>query len=214
MSPRANTGLQGIRIQPKAIVLALLVVVVVIVSACSNWADPAKKAENSGDYKSAIAVYRDRLTQYADDPVAIKGLAADLYMMGTFDEALPMQEKQVALDPKDAQTRVELAFNYLNHQNEPSKAVVVLTQAAALEPTAQYLTFLAQAQIAMGDAKGAEATLHRAVTKDASYGHSYEVLATLLENEGRAAEAAQILEAAKSAKSGDATAQAAETHTQ
>ncbi len=41
---------------------------------------------------------------------------------------------------------MELGFNYLNHQNAPAEAVTVFQEACALEPTAQYLSFLAQAQ--------------------------------------------------------------------
>ena len=152
-----------------------MVAVAVSVSACSNLVSQAYDAEKAGDYKTAVAVYRDRLKAEPDDLAALKGLAADLYIMGGFDDALPVQEKVVALDPKEAQTRVELGFNYLNHQHDAAKAVAVLVQAVDLEPTAKYLTFLAQAEIAAGDPGKAEDALRRAIASDKTYGHSYGV---------------------------------------
>jgi Tfp pilus assembly protein PilF len=118
---------------------------------------------------------------------------------GRFDEALPIQERVAALDPKDAQIRVELGFNYLSHQNNPAKAVAAFKQAVYLDPSAKYSTFLAQAYIGAGDAKTAETVLRQAIGTDKSYGHSYTVLLALLEEQGRTTEAAAVREAAASA---------------
>ena len=80
---------------------------------------------------------------------------------------------------------MELGFNYLNHQNAPAEAVAVLQEACAIEPTAQYLSFLAQAQVAAGDRSAAEATLRKAVDADKTYGRAYTLLISLLGGAGQ-----------------------------
>ena len=66
-----------------------------------------------------------------------------------------------------------------------------LEQAVALEASAKYLTFLAQAQIEAGDAAGAEDSLGRALVTDGTYPHARGVLVALLEDQGRSEEAAE-----------------------
>jgi tetratricopeptide (TPR) repeat protein len=95
--------------------LALLAVILLVATACSNDMSQAKKAEQAGDLTSAISLYQERLKASPHDLEAIKALAAIFYLQQRWDEALPMQEKAIALDPKEAQIRVELGFNYLNH---------------------------------------------------------------------------------------------------
>ena len=181
------------------VLFALLLMLGLSAAGCSNLLSQAQKADKAGDVKSAVALYQERLKEAPDDLAALRGLAVDLYMMSEFDEALPVQEKVVALDAKDSQTRVELGFNYLNHQDDAVKAVAVLGEAAALEPAAKYLTFLAQAEIAAGEKQKAEETLRKALAADSSYGHAYTVLVGLLEGQRRLAEASELRDAAKSA---------------
>ena len=132
------------------------------------------------------------LGRLTEEAVALAG-------SGRFDEALPIQERIAGLDANDAQIRVELGFNYLNHQNNPAGAVAVFKEAVALEPSSKCMTFLAQAYIASGDSTAAETTLRQAIGADKSYGHSYAVLVSLLEKQGRTAEATELREAAESA---------------
>jgi Tfp pilus assembly protein PilF len=122
----------------------------------------------------------------------LEALGSDLMLLGKFNEALPVQEKVVTLDAKDAQTRVELGFNYLNHQSQPAKAVEVLRQAATIQATAKNLTFLGQALIQAGDLAGAEESLNRALKADPKYAHSYVVLIGLLQKQNRVGDVAQV----------------------
>jgi Tfp pilus assembly protein PilF len=191
------------------VVLLLLASVVLFASACSNPLSEAQKAEQAGDLSSAATLYQERLKTRPDDLTAIKALADIFYMQRKWDEALPYQEKAIALDPKEAQIRVELGFNYLNHQSKPAEAVRVLQEAAALEPTAKYLAFLAQAQLAVGDDQGAEKTLRTALAADKSYPHTYTLLVQLLERQGRAAEATELRSAAEAAGAALQTAETA-----
>jgi tetratricopeptide (TPR) repeat protein len=125
--------------------------------------------------------------------------AVGLVSAGRFDEALPLQERVASLDPTDAQIRVELGFNYLNHQNDAARATTAFKQVVDLQPSAKNMTFLAQAYIASGDSTSAETTLRQAIESDSHYAHSYAVLVFLLEKQGRTADAAKLRAAAKNA---------------
>ena len=177
--------------------LALLVLIMVIVSACSSPLDEARALEKAGDLEGAVALYTQILADDPKDLEALTGLAVDLLQLKRYDEALPVQEVIVALDAKDALTRVELAFNYLNHQDRPDKAVRYLNEAVALEPTPKNLTFLGQAQIQAGDPEGAERSLRRSLLDDPKYPHAYVVLLSLLDSQGRAGDAADLREQAR-----------------
>lgn len=152
--------------------------------------------EERGDLEAAVEVYGQILAADPEEGEAVEAAAADLMMLGRYDEALVLQERQVALDSGDVQTRVELGFNYLNHQDRPGDAVGVLEEAVDLEPTGQNRTFLGQALIASGDSLAAEQSLRRAIEEEPGYAFSYTVLTDLLREEGRAADAAAVVEVA------------------
>jgi tetratricopeptide (TPR) repeat protein len=161
--------------------------------------DPMKRAadlEDAGDVEGAIAVYQDILANEPDSLAALSGEAVCLVMLRRYDEALPLQEKVIALDKKDVLTRVELGFNYLNHQDRSADAVRVLSEARSLEPTGKHLVYLAQAQVATGDAAGAESTLREALEVDPLYAHAYAQLVDLLEGQDRSQEAEEVRELA------------------
>lgn len=165
--------------------------------ACSSLTDQAGELEQRGDLPGAEALYREILADDPDDLTALNGLASDLMLQKRYDEALPVQERVVSLDQGDAQTRIELGFNYLNHQEQPGKAVEVLRQAVALEPSAKHLTFLAQAETGAGDKAAAETTLRQAVEMQPDYVRAYAVLVDLLRSESRTAEAEAIIRDAR-----------------
>ena len=181
------------------VVVVLLVMAALLLGGCGSALDGAQDLERAGDYQGAEELYRGILAESPDHLGALRGCAVALYLQHDFDGALPLQEKVVALDPTDVQTRIELGFNYLSHQQEPTKAEGVLREAAELEPTAKHLTFLAQAAMAAGDAVGAEASLRQALSIDPQYPHAYMVLIRLLEGQGRDSEAAAVNQAANEA---------------
>ncbi|MBN1321822.1 MAG: tetratricopeptide repeat protein [Thermoleophilia bacterium] len=176
--------------------LALIAGVCLAAGGCKDAMAEARALESEGDLDGAVALYKDLLKKEPDNGEALSAAAVDLLLLGRFDEALPLQERVVSLDPDDVQTRIELGFNYLNHQGRPTDAVRVLTEAVLLEPGAKNKTFLAQALLAAGDATAGEQRLREAIEMDAGYGHSYSVLVGLLEAQGRAEEAASIIEQA------------------
>lgn len=186
-----------VQINSKRLILSLTLIVVGIflsaaLSACADKLGEAKHLDSQGDIKAAIVAYESVLKQDPDNVQALSGLGADLFASQQFDQALPIEEKTVRLDAGDVQTRVELGFNYLNHQNRPSDAVRVLNEAAKTQGTAKNLNFLAQAQLAAGDDAAAKATLRQAIAKDPKYPHSYQMLDKILLDEGRTSEAAAV----------------------
>jgi tetratricopeptide (TPR) repeat protein len=137
------------------------------------------------------------LSVTGEDLGELTDLAVTLMSAKRYDEALPVQERIAALDPEDAQIRVELGFNYLSHQNRPADAVRVMAEAVELEPSARNLTFLAQAQLGDGNRDAAETTLRQAIATDKGYPHTYQVLVQLLEESHRSAEIEGIVDLAR-----------------
>ena len=169
-----------------------LVLVGAVLTSCADSAAKGMSLDVKGDLPAAVTVYREQLERDPNNVEILAALASDLMLLGKFNEALPVQEKVVALDPKDAETRVELGFNYLNHQSQAAKAVQVLRQAATIQATAKNLTFLGQALIQAGDLTGAEESLNKALKADPKYAHSYEVLIGLFLKQNRTDDAARV----------------------
>ena len=180
----------------RVVMLSALALSLLFVMGCGNRYGEATALESKGDLDGAIGVYQEILAESPHDIQALTGLSVDLLQLKRFDEALAAEQEVAALNATDAQIRVELGFNYLNHQGQPDKAVAALGEAATLEPSARHLTYLAQAQIAAGDASAAEASLRKAIDLDKTYGHAYGVLIGLLEKQGRLSETTTVRQAA------------------
>lgn len=178
-----------------AVALACITVSVVA-PGCSDPLAEARALEHQGDLTGAVLLYQEALEDDPGNADALEGMIVDLLLLGGFDEALPFQERLVAADSEDAQARIELGFNYLNHQARPLDAVGVFQEAAELEPSAKNLTFLAQAQIVAGEGHEAEEVLHQAIAVDPSYPYSYSVLIGLLKGQERSTEAEHVVEEA------------------
>lgn len=194
-----GAGRSGIRKGVGDVVLlavALVAVVLLAAGACGDVMAEARALEDRGDLEGAVVLYEQILEEQPDDLSALSAAAVDLLLLGLFDEALPLQERVRALDPDEIQIRIELAFNYLNHQGRAGDAVRVFEEAVALEPGAKHMTYLAQALMEAGNTAESERSLREAIEMDAGYGHSYSVLVRLLRAQGRAEEAAVIVEQA------------------
>lgn len=173
--------------------LAVLAVCAVV-SGCADTVGEAAKLENGGDLAGAVALYKEVLEDEPNNVEALEGVAVDLMFLGLHDEALVYQERLIALDEGDMQTRIDLGFNYLNRQDRPEDAARVLREAVEIERSAKNLSFLAQALIAAGDPTEGERRLREAIEMEPGYGHSYSILVKLLESQGRTDEAETIVE--------------------
>jgi len=136
----------------------------------------ARELEDSGNVEAANTLYRWILRERPDDVDVLRSLAVNLTMAQRFDEALPYLLKTVRLDDQDARTRVDLAFNYLNHQGAPDSAVKWLEEAVEIEGTAKYKTFLAQALLEAGQRGSAVAVLREVVREAPEYGRAQDLL--------------------------------------
>jgi tetratricopeptide (TPR) repeat protein len=163
-----------------------------VVTGCAGVLESGRELEKSGDLLSAVQVYKDALRSDPTNVEILASLGSDLMLLGKFDEAMIIQEKTIHLNPKDTQTRIELGFNYLNHQGRSADSVRVLREAVRIETSAKTLTFLAQALIQNGELLEAESSLREAIRIDPTYAHPYQVLHNLLLRLGKTAEAAQV----------------------
>lgn len=173
-----------------------IVALSVLAVGCSDPLADAEALALEGDLAAAESAYREILLETPNNLEVLEGLAVVLMLQQKYDEALPIQESVVAVNPEDVQTRIELGFNYLNHQDRPDDAVRVFSEAAAIDGTAKHLVFLAQAQREAGRLEDAEMSVRRAIEVDPEYSHSYAVLIRLLEQGGRSDEAADTREQA------------------
>jgi tetratricopeptide (TPR) repeat protein len=175
-----------------------LLVCLPLTTGCSDAKSTAEGLVVKGDLAAAEVIYEEVLASDPGDLEALSGLSVVLTLQGKHNEARPIQERVIAADPTDVQTRIELGFNYLKHQNRHDDAVRVLGEAAALDASAKNLTFLGQAQAVAGEKDAAEQTLRRALQVDPQYAYSYDVLIGLLEEEIRHADANEVRDLAAS----------------
>jgi len=175
-------------------ICGFLVVCVALVSTSAHQAGlrlgEARQLEVNGDLAGANAIYEELL---ADDPRmvdAARGLGLNLALLGRFDDALPYQQKVVQLDPRDSQTWIELAFNYLNHQSEPERGLRAMDEGARLDRSPKNRTFLAQALLLNDKTSSAKAELEAVITEHPDYSYAQVVLARQLQRAGRLEEAA------------------------
>lgn len=166
-------------------------------ASCSDPMGDALALEKGGDWESALGIYRAVLEEHPGDLEALSGAATALWLLGRYDEALPYQETVVAADPEDGQTRMELGFNYLNHQGRSVDAVRVLEEGVMIEESDEMLVYLGLARRESGDLRGAEEAFRRAIEVDPSYGYAYRLLVALLEDQGRTEDAALVVRAAR-----------------
>jgi tetratricopeptide (TPR) repeat protein len=183
--------------------LTVLVVLACVASwfaipGCADRMSEARSLEERGDLAGSLALYAQIIEDDPNRQAAIEDAAVRFFRMGCFDEALVLEEKLAAVDPKNAQIRVELGFNYLNYQDRAADAVRVLTEAAEIQPTAKFLCFLSQAHSAAGDTRLAEQDLNHAIQTDPGYVHSYQLMVALLEDQGRTGEAQEVVKQASS----------------
>jgi len=153
--------------------------------------------EKGGDWEGALVIFREVLEDDPADIEALSGAATALWLLGRYDEALPFQEKVVEADPEDAQTRMELGFNYLNHQGRALDAVHVLEEGVMIEESEQMLMYLGLAKRESGNLRGAEEAFREVIEINPSNGYAYNLLVSLLADQGRTEDAALVVEEAR-----------------
>lgn len=136
----------------------------------------AQKLEQLGRVDEANKLYRAILDESPCELEALRALSANLMIAGAWDAALPYQQMLIALDPYDSQTRVELAFNYNNHQDSPSLGLKYMREAVYIDPSPRNLTFLAQMYKSSGRVQESRIVLTNAIAKHPEYAYAKHVL--------------------------------------
>ena len=184
------------RISLSAVGIVLVLLLGVVSAGCSSRSDEALHFDAQGNLKAGMAIYQQIIKQDPNNVGALAGMGSDLFLTQEFNQALPFEERTVELDHKDAETRIELGFNYLNHQNRPADAVCMFAEAASLDGSAKNFCFLAEAQRVTGSVVAAKASLHKAIDKDPKYAYSYQLLIVILDSQGRSDDAAAVFQQA------------------
>lgn len=153
----------------------------------------ARRLEAGGDYEAASLIYRSHLANHPHAVEAIKGLAVNLALLGRHDEALPFQEEVCRNDRSDAQTRVELALNYVNHQRRVKAAVPLLREAVDVEPSPRNRALLGQVLSVDGQDEAAEAEWRSLIDDVPTYRYAYELLMRQMERRLQQAELESLL---------------------
>jgi Tfp pilus assembly protein PilF len=199
---KTERGRRGRKVRERlvraAVVVLTFLICLVSLAGCSDKLDAARDLENQGDVEGALEVYAQILKEDPQNLEALNGTVYWLLMSKRYDEALPLQERLAQLEPEKVDIRIELGFNYLNHQSRPADAVKAFGDAVRLDPSAKNRCFLAQAQEAAGDPPGAEQVLKQAIAAQPDYAYSYQLLAGLLQRQGRNQEAADLIKSAAS----------------
>jgi predicted O-linked N-acetylglucosamine transferase (SPINDLY family) len=131
------------------------------------WAR-ARAFATAGNFKQAIALYRDLLAHAADDPELQRELGRALRQTGAIDEAIACYRRAIALAPGDARAHDELGRT-LSQQGDLRQAAEHLRAALARDPS------LVAARVELGelllrDGRAAEAVteFHAALALDAT----------------------------------------------
>jgi tetratricopeptide (TPR) repeat protein len=166
--------------------------VALLVGGSESHLAKAASLETEGLFEEASESYRLHLLDEPDSLDALRGLAITLAVTGRFDEALDFQRRVCEADSSDAQTRVELALNYLNHQGRPDEAVGAMLEAVAVDPSPRNRALAGQVLIAAGQVAAGEEALRTLIQSEPQYGYPYQILVRHLERHERHEEAVSV----------------------
>lgn len=133
----------------------------------------------AGDFRAAVAAYREAVSADPDDPSARHSLAASLFRTGALDEALEAYRQAAALDPGNAAIRHSLGVTQLR-LGHTDAAIAEFGQALALEDRSEYRLGLAEAHWLNGDRDAAREELDRVLEVDPSSSEAQGSLARVL----------------------------------
>jgi tetratricopeptide (TPR) repeat protein len=124
-----------------------------------------------------------------------------------FAEALPLYEQALAATPGSAALEGELGY-WLAVAGQPERALPHLERADRAAPTADSALRLGLARARLGDRRGAEADVRRALELRPNHGPAQVALGSLLRRRGAHEEAIAVLERAASAGANEERARA------
>jgi spermidine synthase len=126
-----------------------------------EWADFCRERE--------LAQYRSAVAQRPNDPLALNALADLLIAGGELDEAMPLAERALSLDPGNGMILDTYGWGLLK-RGENRKALEVLRESASVLPEHPVVLFhLGAAYRAIGDAGSARKYLEAALTSGSGF---------------------------------------------
>lgn len=148
-------------------------------------------AYQAGHPATAEVGYRRVLRKRPNDHLALSGLALLSFQAGAKQEAIDYMVQCLKSEPN-----IGLSWNFLGTlyvaTNRPFEAKAAFTRATELSPElGEFWCNLAGCTRDEGDLRGAEEQLRRALACPPPQSRAYEVLISLLYNQGRLQEAAQ-----------------------
>ncbi len=193
MSARAET-------LPRGLVAGVLVLALVVIglggAVIALKLRPASLPTDSVNRE--IALWRETVQQNPDDPRAHTGLGLAYVQAQETDAAKAEFEKAISLDDTSWMAKFQLAL--LTKADDPTGAVVLLTQAAKGAPQQERvapLVALGDLQLAQHDAKGAREAYRKAVAYDPFSFDGHFGLARSLETLGDRKDALEEYQQAK-----------------
>lgn len=150
----------------------------------------------------------------ADEPGADGAVLSDLHerarlaaRRAQFKQAIQLYEEALAKSPRSAALQGELGY-WLVRSGDAKRALPYLQRADRLRPSARSALRLGRAREKLGDGKGAEKDLRRALALRSTHRAALLALGKLLRKKGANAEAITLLETAAGAGSNEERARA------
>jgi Flp pilus assembly protein TadD len=165
----------------------------------------AVRAQQRGDFTTAVRDYRELLAAHPDLPDARANLGAALVHLGRFDEAIAEYRTALHSLPNDAAIRLNLALAYYK-KGDFHAAITELETLHAAEPgNRKIATLLADSYSKLGDNARAVATLSPLAPQNPGDLDLAFVLGSALTRTGKSVDGAALLEVVgKQANSADA----------
>jgi rhomboid protease GluP len=171
--------------------------------------DKGQTANDRGDYPAAIEHMQKYTSVRPDDAYGHAILGASFQRAGRADDAIREYERALAINPEYAYVQVNLAELYL-FQNQPQKAVTLFEKATLrINDDADAMYSYGKALEQTGKPDEAEDALRKSIRLDDKLIEAHELLAEVLQAEGKTNEARQeqrladLLQTQKSSGAGD-----------
>jgi len=141
------------------------------------------------DYNAAIEHLQEYVAARPDDAFGHELLGGAFQNTGRFDDAIREYEHGLAINPDSHYIQVNLAGLYLR-ENKSDKAVALYRKGIPrIQASAHTLYFYGKALKQTGDLDGAEEALRKSVQLDDKQAYVHDLLAEVLQAEGKTVEA-------------------------
>jgi Flp pilus assembly protein TadD len=174
-----------------AISTAVLLILFVPVARAKQYAAEYGKGDsafNRKDYKAAIEHMQKYVAERPDDAYAHAVLGTSFENTGHIDDAVREYEHALAAVPDYDYVKENLVELYVN-QNKPEKAIALYASNMQQIKDAETLYFYGQALKQTGNLSQAENALRKSIRMDSKLIDSHQLLAQVLQAEGKADEA-------------------------